>query len=148
MVNFFSHLESVTCALWSLFSLSSLPLSITFVSSSASCFLRFSLLSSSSSSLKNSRWFTMGTLTTTRKRQIPERLLEKVEEKFRGRACSQRIRNISLHIHLSTGRLITALIDDQANTHLKHSHACSQHQELCILLSIGSALWGCWTGFL
>lgn len=66
----------ITCALWSLFSLSSLPLSIIFVSSSASCFLRFSLLSSSSSSLKNSRWLTMGTLTTTRKRQRSEAALE------------------------------------------------------------------------
>lgn len=77
----------ITCALWSLFSLSSLPLSVIFVSSSASCFLRFSRLSSSSSSLRNSRWLTMGTLTTGSKKQRSEAAQGRWGRNPRGRAC-------------------------------------------------------------
>lgn len=87
----------ITCALWSLFSLSSLPLSVIFVSSSANCFLRFSRLSSSSSSLRNSRWLTMGTLTTGSQKQRSEVAQGRWGRKPRGRACGQRMRATFSH---------------------------------------------------
>ena len=134
------QLMGITCALWSLFSLSSLPLSVIFVSSSASCFLLFSLLSSSSSSLRNSRWLTMGTLTTGPKKQKMRGCSEEVGRKPKGRACGHRKRGKQFSMQCSQPLKIHYCPYNQAATHLKHSHACSQHQELCIPLSSESGL--------
>lgn len=117
-----SQLLQITCALWSLFSLSSLPLSVIFVSSSASCFLRFSRLSSSSSSLRNSRWLTMGTLTTDQRRKY-HRLLRggSQEAELVAREWGQQFPCT----HPSCGRPTTAQITKLPHTWNAVMHALS-----------------------
>lgn len=98
---------------WAFCSLSSasLALSATLASSSASCFRLFSLRSSSSSSLNASRWLIMGTLTTEWRKSTR---LNRAKQR---RACTGWSKESYLLAHLT------------------HSHACSLHLVLCILLS-------------